>query len=655
MDSKKNNIVISFSDYQVPQFKEVKGGNKWVKAGEDNRYPDYLLDLFRRSPKHGSIVRKKTKYVFGKGFGFTDKKQKTNVLDNVNQYNESLNKVGKKSILDLELQGGFYVQIIWTKGKKIGDVIHLDYHKVRSNEDNTEFYYREKGWTGYTSRDDKSIKTYLAFNPESPKGSQVLYYKEYTPGLDVYALPEYINALNIIEADSLITEHILNNAKTGFTASKMVNFFNGEPESEEAKLKVNKDFTDKYSGKKGAKIILSFNDSKDKAPEVLDLGTSDLTKEDFAHVDNLIGANIFKGHQINSPILFGERVQGQLGGRSEMIDAYEIFQNTYVDDKQEAVAEVFNTIGQYKGWSELVIIPKEPIGFAIPDADITALLTDDEKRQKLGLEALKFDAKDPKAILQVLSSLNPKVADAVIAAMADDEIRSLIGLAPKTDEQKQEAKDKQPQPPQPPQDPNNKKQNNFSDYDEVIKMFSEVGEPASSYDILKKKKTIDAIAEQLTFSAIEQNEANILDLVKKDKRITPEVIAETLKYPVEYINRVLDKLEKAGYINTTTEDIGDDEQIIREVVAAPEVKPITTDVFIKYSYEGPYDDKNRDFCRRMLDLDRIYSRSEIEQISQRVGYSVWERRGGFYHNPVIDETTPYCRHSWMQNIVIKRK
>jgi hypothetical protein len=190
MDSKKNNIVISFSDYQVPQFKEVKGGNKWVKAGEDNRYPDYLLDLFRRSPKHGSIVRKKTKYVFGKGFGFTDKKQKTNVLDNVNQYNESLNKVGKKSILDLELQGGFYVQIIWTKGKKIGDVIHLDYHKVRSNEDNTEFYYREKGWTGYTSRDDKSIKTYLAFNPESPKGSQVLYYKEYTPGLDVYALPE---------------------------------------------------------------------------------------------------------------------------------------------------------------------------------------------------------------------------------------------------------------------------------------------------------------------------------------------------------------------------------------------------------------------------------------------------------------------------------
>ena len=54
-----------------------------------------------------------------------------------------------------------------------------------------------------------------------------------------------------------------------------------------------------------------------------------------------------------------------------------------------------------------------------------------------------------------------------------------------------------------------------------------------------------------------------------------------------------------------------------------------------------------------MQLDRFYSRQDIEKISERVGYSVWDRRGGWFTQP-DGEHRPYCRHRWQVNIV-KRK
>ena len=54
-----------------------------------------------------------------------------------------------------------------------------------------------------------------------------------------------------------------------------------------------------------------------------------------------------------------------------------------------------------------------------------------------------------------------------------------------------------------------------------------------------------------------------------------------------------------------------------------------------------------------MEMDKLYSRYEIEQISQRLGYSVFDRRGGFWRHK-DGTTTPYCRHSWKSNIVVKK-
>lgn len=75
-------------------------------------------------------------------------------------------------------------------------------------------------------------------------------------------------------------------------------------------------------------------------------------------------------------------------------------------------------------------------------------------------------------------------------------------------------------------------------------------------------------------------------------------------------------------------------------------------IAIGYSYEWkeeiPESERDtkefpsRPFCKKLMELNRVYTRADIEKISQRLGYSVFERCGG-----------DGCRHYWKSNIVVK--
>jgi hypothetical protein len=55
-----------------------------------------------------------------------------------------------------------------------------------------------------------------------------------------------------------------------------------------------------------------------------------------------------------------------------------------------------------------------------------------------------------------------------------------------------------------------------------------------------------------------------------------------------------------------------------------------------------------------MTLDKVYSRSDIETMSARLGYSVWDRKGGWWTMP-DGEHSPSCRHTWVSNIVMRKK
>jgi hypothetical protein len=654
--------VLTFAEAKQPEYKEKKGEG-YMQYGQNNDYPQYLLDLFNKSAKHNAIVRGKVNYIVGNGWAGEEP-----IVKQVNR-EETLNDLTKKVALDIELFGGAYIQVIWSvMGEQIAELWHCDYTKIRTNKDNTQFWYKED-WKA--TRNQEKAEVYAAFNPKNPIGVQILYVKEYRPGMNVYSLPGYFGALNYIESDVEVSKHVLGNAQTGFSASKLITLPNGEPSPDE-KRAVSRQFDNMYTGADGKKYLLAFVNDATRKPIVDDLGASDLTKEDFGRVDELIQTNIFSGHQITSPDLFGIAVPGQLGNRQQLRDSYEIFNNTYVRYKQMQLEGVFNMLGQYAGVTEeLMLQPTDPIGIEFSENVILQVAPKEWILEKLGIDPTQYGipaateqpmAASPLSVNEHIKGLKGREwqnmqriirdfnkgkitreqASSMLKggyALSDEEVSTWLG-----------AEDLE-----------------FSEAD--FQVFFEFGEDRNNYEVLKSKTRFSDDADFEMFADVTQLQSNILDLIVKDKRITPEVIADTLKEDIGAVKRVIDALIEKGFIKTSEVKQGkgiDQNIIIERQLTAPigqiveGMKPQTTQILIRYTYEwkpGFNDgdlDTSRPFCKYLVTANKFYTRSDIEAMSARLGYSVWDRRGGWYTKPGTNTHSPSCRHEWRSNIV-KRK
>ena len=647
-------MVLTFAEARQPEYREKKGeGEGYIEFGKKNDYPNYLVDLFNKSAKHNAIIKGKVNYITGNGFKIKEGVDPIGeqFIAQANRV-ESLTEVLRKASIDIELFGGAYLQIIWSvTGENLAEVYHVDYTKIRTNADNTQFWYSEN-W------EDRKYKreVYNGFNSQLRQGTQIMYLKEYRPNLNAYALPGYFGALNYVESDIEISKHVLGNAQTGFSASKLITLPNGEP-SDDEKRQIERKFTDRFTGSDGKKFILSFVNDASRKPVIEDLGASDITKEDFGNVDKMIQQNIFAGHQITAPDLFGISTPGQLGTRQQMRDSYEIFKNTYVNDKQIFLEQVFSLLAKLHGAnSELQIVPVEPIGIEFGEAIIAANLTKDEIREKLGAPALEArTSSTSQDVIDAINSLSPLVANKVLESMTANEIRSLVGLIPEQGGENI------------PTAPSGFK---FSE-DEVVSVFEEFGVSKADYSIFKSREVFSQVPNELEEAlhlefaeqALSGLEANILDLIQKDKRITAEVIAGTIGVDKDIVNRVLDGLEKRGIVGSSVSRGITERKLSKPLSELNAPKPTTTSFMVRYSYEWrsdiPSNERNsadhpsRFFCARLMQLDRLYSRAEIEAISARLGYSVFDRRGGWWTQPNGNHS-PSCRHRWFAQTVIKK-
>jgi len=657
-------VILNFQEARQPEYRE-KRGKGYIEFGEKNDYPNYLLSLYNKSAKHNAIVKGKVNYIIGNGW-------KTDEVDPIaeqfiaqpNQF-ENLNDLTRKVSIDIEIFGGAFLEVIWSlTGGKLVDVLHIDYTKIRSNADNTQFWYK-KDWN---ERKDEALPM-MAFNTKVRQGKQILYVKEYRPGLDTYALPGYMGALNYIESDIEVSRHVLGNAQTGFSASKLITLPNGEPSPDE-KRNIERRFTDRFSGSDGKKFILSFTTDPARKPIIEDLGASDITKEDFTRVDLIIQNNLFAGHQITSPSLFGIAEPGQLGSRTQMRDSYEIFKNTYVNDKQQFLESVFNELARLKGaTSEITIIPVEPIGFELSEAALLQIAPKEWLLEKVGIDVSKYQpvvANNPtteqvqaevndnlknlsgrqyQQLMRVIrqfsqGKITKEIATTMLKAglgMTDADINSMLGIDddPTTDDFQFSALDE----------------------DTVIAMFSECGEPKCNYNILHSKAVFSAREAFEEDSLIDRAlDKQILALIDKDPKISIDDIAGAVKKSRDVVQGRLTYLVESGAINY-------DPKIEERKLTKPLSKLVddmeVTTFEVRYSYEwkpivpsyqrDSASHPSRQFCRKLIAEDKLWTRKGIEMLSARLGYSVFDRGGGWWGD------SPSCRHTWMRNVVVKKK
>lgn len=398
-------------------------------------------------------------------------------------------------------------------------------------------------------------------------------------------------------------------------------------------------------------------------------------------------------------MLFGVKTEGQLGGNTELRTAYEIFINNYAKPKQQNLEKVVNFFGNLMGKGNSYTFRQlDPIGIVFDIKDIIEDIPKEFIFEKLGIpkkyrpaptlpapgqpalpgqeqqtapnnvnQHIKgLTAKEHQQLLRILRQVDKgqltkeraSVLLSVGLGLSQEYIDTL--LAQSTEEEELITKEK------------------FESMvdeedDKIIEMFSTCGDLKSDYHIVKTKKVkfcsdIDAAVDELEFFSqmhfkgeLTISEVKILELISKDKMITPEIIAKALGVKPEWVTAKIASMVKSGVLTSKVSVLGDDEQVERELSKPlKDLKPPTTDdvdtteIKVLYSYSGPKDSRNRPFCAKLMELDRLYSRAEIENISTRLGYSVFDRCGGWWTKP--DGThSPKCRHTWRSNVVVKKK
>jgi len=717
----KNNTIVelakklNFADSKIPIFKQ-NIGMPFTKYGEKDDYGDYLMMLYNKSSKHAAIINGKLIYIFANGLICEDETNASaaSFLDNANE-DETWNELIKNCILDIENFGGFALQCLPKLGGNGFNYYKVSFKKLRTNKDNSKFFFKEN-WKDH----NETAKEFEPFN-RTAKEPTIFYFKEYRCDLGIYPLPSWVAACNWIESDVEVSKATLTKAMTGFSASKMINFFTGEP-AEDEKRAITNQVKNKFNGSEGETVLITFNTEKLQAPEVLDLGSSDLTKEDFTRIDELITSNIFAAHSVTHPLLFGIQQAGKLGNASELKTAFDIFKNTYANAKQRQIEQVVNYFAQVNGViAKFKIKDIEPVGIDIDAATMLQVAPKEWITDKLGIDAKYFEvnqSQGAKQVINALNSLSPLVANKVLESMGEDEIRSLVNLSPKSS-----TLDANGMPIVAPVGANStndvltnltgrQRQNimaivrqfgqgkltkqqaaimlksgfGFTDDDvnaylgidedpltkdakfssdeneaEFELMFNDISENSNDFTIIKSTPLHlfkDESSEmQFAFAAansLNESEQTILNYIKENPTATNEMVANMLGLSVDVVDSVINKFIAEKIIE---KDIAG---TIKVIVKTPKVE--VPQILIRYSYEKRSDavgrsilPTTRPFCKKLVGMSeqgKVWSRQNIMALSQRLGYDVFKRVGGFWNNNGNIEF--HCRHEWVAHAVTKK-
>jgi hypothetical protein len=664
--------LFKFDQVPLPVYKEVKG-KEYVYYGEKNDYPNYLLRIYNNSAKNNAIITGKVDYICGNGWTVKaeDEMQKAKafgLIDRINTKEESLNELTKKLATDLSIFGGYYLQVIWTKGTgEIAELYHVDYYKVRTNLDNSEFYVSDNWIKNDNVNPRPDFETYPAFDPNNTTGTQILYFKEYRAGANTYSLPDYRGAISYIELDISIGEYHLNTINNGMFSSKLINL-NGGKVSQEEEDRIERQFKDKFSGSKNAgKFMLAFNDSKENEPSIVDLSGTELDKH-FDLLNKTVQQEIFTGHKVTSPMLFGVKTEGQLGGRAELREASELFQNTYVNSKQQSLEEVVNYLLKFNDIvAELEIKKTEPIAFQFSEQIISVNMTQDEIREKLGLAPIeKKESQGSQDIINSLNSLSPLIATKVVESMDVNELRQLIGLPVRTDITTPEQIATEPAAA-------------FSDHlhlecsisehdADILKKFEGKGVSKDKFKVIESSKmhfsSMEDFIKQDLFAEYQLNDVQkkIVNQIKRNDAVTIPQIAKAVGIDeasvISRINTLIDdqvlveKISREGLITRSVTRTGD--------AAIKRLEPVTS-FKVLYSYELRPNipdlkegSQSRPLCAELVKRNLFFTREEIQNLSNQLGYSVFQLCGGWYTRPGTNIRTPFCRHEWKRNVVVEK-
>jgi predicted small secreted protein len=629
----------------------------FIKWGKKNDYPFFLVDLFNGSAWHQGIIKNKTYYIAGGGLEVVSGELSRFIANSYTDF--TMDEIVEQLAFDYELFGAFAVKGTWNKeGTRVAMWEYLGVDAIRISSDE-RMYYLSDDWTVQQQSAEKTnLRTLPALDENNKTGSFVLYYKDPAKKArkehGVYPKPPYQGGITAIQTDCDISKFHMYELQNGFKSGTMITFMDGFPETQEEAESFKNQIKGPASNiENSGDIIITFAPSSDQAPKVENLTGNDLDKR-YDMLQSSVQQNILVAHSVVAPSLFGVAPEGSFNA-AESADLYEIFKKTYVEARQKRIEYILNYMVKLSGdTGTLKLKDVKPIGVAetAPAAAQPTAIDQPTAEAPVDVAKSALNGAQIASLIDVVAKikegiLTPDSALQVVLAsfptIDEAQARRIVGMTA---------------------GPQQLSSCKFEHQDDEIGYFAQYGDPAHEFDVIATFPIAWDTPSADVFSKQDQLFATIgeiaLELNDFDKNVLKMIgdgedsnaIAKALNTNIEEIAKSMAKLMRWEVITKgEVTDLG--KQFIQE-------REIPIERFeVRYGYRTrldvpPAKTGSRQFCERLMDLNRLYTRDEINTISMRVDRDVWRYRGGWYTNPDTQASTPWCRHEWIQQLVLKR-
>ena len=327
-------------------------GKDFIAWGENNNYSQFLWECYSNCTTLQSIINGTADFISG-----------SDVISNIEYFKTEINKKGdtfndlvQRIAIDYLIFGSFAIQVVRNLGGDVAELYWVDINKLRSDKKNEVFYYSDDWGKSYGR---VKYITYPKYKANDENATSIYYYKG-NKTRSVYGTPIWNAAVKNVQIEQQITDFHLNEINNNFLSSKLISFNNGMPD-DNIKAEIERNLNEKFSGSQNAgRMLVSFADSKENAPEVLDLATDDFDKR-YETLEKRNANQIFIAFRA-IPQLFGMIVEGSGFNREEYLQSFELYNNTMVLPIQKNIIDAVDKITGVK--DSITITP-----FKIPGVD----------------------------------------------------------------------------------------------------------------------------------------------------------------------------------------------------------------------------------------------------------------------------------------------
>ena len=598
--------AINLSAYQPVEAVEKENRSGWIDYGQNNLFPQHLINLYQNSPIHNALVNSIAYMIEGQGTG--------TILDNALQ----------GIAFDLKLQGAFVAEVIWSMDfTRVVQINHLPFENCRlaydKEEDDITGIFYSKDWANTRSKRGKP-EFIPAFNPsiaqEQPR--QVIYAHGMSAGSVYYPKPDYFGALNYVELSYQMGLYHVNNILNGLFPSFIINFLNGIPQKEEREA-IRREWETRLSGASNAgKFLMTFNEDPTRAPQIESFPLSDADKQ-YQFLSEETAKQIMVGHRVVSPLIHGIRDTTGFGSnKDEMLVGLEIFNSQVIRPYQRIIEEVFTPI--------------------LGDVNI--------EMNSIFEDGIAIDSNAPVDVIDIPSTdvteaptgVTEKVSDvtyngAQIASAL--EIVAAVGLGTLTQEQAIVFL----------------VQFLGLDVDVAKSMFQTSGDAVAKLSAQKKKVVAKKAKDAGVKISKEEGEAWLAHLREKAEYINEEewqlLSDEEVTAPDDEEKFRSEFMSVRGYAKPNEKSEEKDTGLYK----------------VRYYYSRNYTWKEgemvtRDFCQEMVALSKmgaLFRYEDIQDMSDAGVNGEFAPAGSSQYNLFIFKGGVYCRHAWFRKVFFRKR